>query len=150
MKLEGFSEYVYFCVCLWLTRFEESPLEKRRKRECGYNLTKEKESRYGNFEKRRTRRKVQFKVCLASLSTIITAIITSWAGAESNNFSSFHPISYLLFISKIPEKIVVSQVLAHLFGNNLFEQFQSSFCPIDSQENSLCKIHQWPPDSSWL
>lgn len=33
MKLEGFSEYVYFCVCLWLTHFEESPLEKRRKRE---------------------------------------------------------------------------------------------------------------------
>lgn len=103
-------------------------------------MTKEKESRHGNFEKRRTRRKVQFKVCLASLSTIITAIITSWAGAESNNFSSFHPIFYLLFISKIPEKIVVSQVLAHLFGNNLFEQFQSSFCPIDSQENSLCKF----------
>lgn len=53
-------------------------------------------------------------------------------GVDPNNFQ----YSNLPFISKILEKIVASQVQAHLLKNNLFENVQSGFRLLHSTETA--------------
>jgi len=77
------------------------------------------------------------KACLSSLYSLITDIIHSSlvsgiVQADSSNFNHFHPISNLLFLSKILEWIVAAQVWDHLSVNSLYKQFQSGFYPYHS------------------
>lgn len=51
--------------------------------------------------------------------------------------SSFRPFSNLPFLSKILEKTIATQLHSHLSHINLYEQFQSGFCPLHSTETAL-------------
>lgn len=61
-------------------------------------------------------------------------------GLDPNVLSNFRPISKLPFLSKILEKIVYGQLLAHLNENNLLEVFQYGFKPMHSTESALLRV----------
>ena len=88
------------------------------------------------------------KDCLPALSPLITQIIKSSfssgsvpyplklvavtpilkkPGLDPDTMSNFRPISNLPFLSKLLERVVASQLNAHLYSNDLFEPFQSGF-----------------------
>ena len=53
---------------------------------------------------------------------------------------SLGPILNLSFLSKILERTDAAYLYTQLSHYNLFEQFQSSFCPLHSAEKALVKI----------
>ncbi len=52
----------------------------------------------------------------------------------------FRPISKLPFISKILEKVILTQLLEGLRNNNIFEKFQSGFRKLHSTETALLRV----------
>uniref|UniRef100_UPI003AB0FBBA 1-phosphatidylinositol 4,5-bisphosphate phosphodiesterase beta-1-like n=1 Tax=Centroberyx gerrardi TaxID=166262 RepID=UPI003AB0FBBA len=54
--------------------------------------------------------------------------------------ANYRPISNLAFLSKVLEKVVVSQLQDHLKHNNLFEKFQSGFRSAHSTETALLRV----------
>ena len=55
-------------------------------------------------------------------------------------FSSFRPISKLIFLSKGIEKVVTSQIVDYLEENNLYEKFQSAYKKHHSVETALIRV----------
>ena len=55
--------------------------------------------------------------------------------------TTFRPISNLIFISKILEKVVASRIQSHLSSNSLSSSFQSAYRIFHSTETTLLKIH---------
>ena len=47
---------------------------------------------------------------------------------DSNDMKNFRPVPSLPFISKILEKVVLTQLRNHLSSNNLLEICQSAYC----------------------
>ena len=59
---------------------------------------------------------------------------------DQNNLKNYRPVSNLMFLSKLTEKIVLSQLLVHLSANNLMDSFQSAYRSCHSTETALLRI----------
>lgn len=59
---------------------------------------------------------------------------------DTGCLKNYRPISKLSFISKILEKVVLSQLLPFLNSNKLLEPFQSGFKTLHSTETALLKV----------
>ena len=59
---------------------------------------------------------------------------------DQENFKNYRPVSNLPFLSKILEKVVLKQLLAHLKANNLVEPFQSAYRAHHSTETALLRV----------
>ena len=59
---------------------------------------------------------------------------------DHDTLSNFRPISNLPFLSKLIEKVVAEQILAHMTLHNLHEIFQSSYKKFHSTETALTCI----------
>ena len=55
-------------------------------------------------------------------------------------FSNFRPISYLMFVSTLTEKVVASQLINHIASNGLDEILQSAYKQFHSTETALVKV----------
>ena len=60
---------------------------------------------------------------------------------STDDLNNFRPISNLIFISKILEKVVASRIQSHLSSNSLSSSFQSVYRIFHSTETTLLKIH---------
>ena len=61
-------------------------------------------------------------------------------GLDSNDLKIFRPVSNLLFISKILEKVVLTQLKNNLSGNNLLEICQSAYRKDRSTETAVLSV----------
>ena len=59
---------------------------------------------------------------------------------DHNELKKFRPVSNLSFVSKILEKVVLSQLSEHLVSNHLFNPCQSAYRPGHSCETALVKV----------
>ena len=59
---------------------------------------------------------------------------------DINVLKNYRPVSNLLFISKVLERVVFSQIGGHLSENNLNEKFQSAYKARHSTETCLLKV----------
>ena len=80
---------------------------------------------------------VQVSPCL--MTAIISPILKK-QNLHPNSFNNYRPISHLPLLSKILERIVSKQLIAHVNKNNLFYPFQSAFRNDHSTETALLRI----------
>lgn len=62
------------------------------------------------------------------------------ASLDQNNLKNYRPVSNLMFLSKLIEKVVLGQLLDHLATNNLMDTFQSAYRSCHSTETALLRI----------
>ena len=53
---------------------------------------------------------------------------------------NYHPVSNLLFLSKVLERVVLTQLMTHLETHNLLEMFQSAYRKCHSTETALLHV----------
>ena len=56
-------------------------------------------------------------------------------------FNNFRPISNLMYISKLIERVVASRLHFHLIINDLYEEYQSSYRKLHSTKTALVSVH---------
>ena len=61
-------------------------------------------------------------------------------GLDSTDMKNFRPVSNLPFISKILEKVVLTQLRNHLSSNNLLEICQSAYRKVHSTETAVLSV----------
>ena len=62
------------------------------------------------------------------------------ASLDQNVLNNYRPVSNLPFLSKVLEKIVISQLMNHITINGLHETFQSAYKALHSTETALLKV----------
>uniref|UniRef100_A0AAZ1XBQ8 Reverse transcriptase domain-containing protein n=1 Tax=Oreochromis aureus TaxID=47969 RepID=A0AAZ1XBQ8_OREAU len=60
--------------------------------------------------------------------------------SDCYDLSNYRPISKLSFLSKILERLVLSQLQVYLDTNHIAEKFQSAFKPLHSTETALVRV----------
>ena len=73
----------------------------------------------------------------ASLSSLL---LLKKATLDSDDYTSYRPISNLTFVSKCIEKVVASQICNPVQENNLIEVFQSAYKRHHNTETALIKV----------
>ena len=61
---------------------------------------------------------------------------------DSNITGNYRPVSNLLFLSKVLEKVVATPVTKHLTENDLLDPFQSAYRAGHSTETALTRVKQ--------
>ena len=56
-------------------------------------------------------------------------------------YANFRPISNLIFISKLTENVVASQLVDYVMRNDLDETFQSAYKQLHSTETALVRVN---------
>ena len=72
-------------------------------------------------------------------SSLVTSILKK-RSADHNDLNNDRPVSHLCFISKILEKLVLSQVSSYLNSHNPNNSYQSAYRAGDSTETALLKV----------
>ena len=72
-------------------------------------------------------------------SAIVTPLLKK-PSLDHNDLKNYRPVSNLSFMSKILEKVVVSQLMSYLNRHNLFSSFQSAYRPGHRTEIALLKV----------
>ena len=57
---------------------------------------------------------------------IVTPLLKK-TGLDPDNLKNYRPVSNLLFLSKVLERVVLRQVMAHMPKHDLLEPFQSAY-----------------------
>ena len=71
---------------------------------------------------------------------IVTPLVKK-AGLDDSIVSSYRPVSNLLHLLKILERIVHRQVISHLEEFKLLPDFQSAYCLGHSTETAVLKVY---------
>ena len=69
-------------------------------------------------------------------SALVTPILKKRC-LDLNDLNNYRPVSNLIFIAKILLRLVLSQVFSYLNSHNLYNSFQSAYCPGHSTETAL-------------
>ena len=72
--------------------------------------------------------------------TAIVKALLKKPSLDHSNLKNYRPVSNLSFLSKILEKVVLSQLSAYLSSNNLFCSSQSAYRAGQSTEAALLKV----------
>ena len=100
------------------------------------------------------------KQCLNDLVSLITVIVNASfrrdspstvqagscntalekPGLDSNDMRNFRPVSNLPFISRILEKVILTELRNHLSSNNLLEICQSAYRKDHSTETAMLSV----------
>ena len=62
-------------------------------------------------------------------------------GLDADELNNYRPIANLTFVSKLLEKVVASQLMSYLTGNNLTDIHQSAYKANHSTETALLHVH---------
>ena len=63
------------------------------------------------------------------------------ANLDTDDFSSYRPISNLTYLSKIIEKVVHQQITDYISSNKMFSYFQSGYRKFHGCETAVSRIH---------
>ena len=78
-----------------------------------------------------------------SFKTAIVKLLLQKTSLDSEDLKNYRPIFNLSFMSKVLEKIVLSQILQHINCNKLLSDFQSAYRPHYSTETALFESDRW-------
>ena len=76
----------------------------------------------------------------SDFKTAIVKPLLKKPSLDPNALSNYRPISNLPLLSKIPEKICLPQLLAHIDTHNLLSVHQSAYCDGHGTETDLLSI----------